>query len=252
VHAAAHDGLSFGPHRAYLVRTMNYANRSRPLSAPSQTLVSDALWKTYRWMAAGLGVTGLVAMGVASSEAALNLIIGNRLVFYVLLFAQLGLVMAFNSVAQRASTAVVAAMFFAYAALTGATMSVIFLIYTMSSIASVFFITAGAFAGLSLVGLVTKRDLGAIGRFAIFALIGLIIASLVNMFVASSGLDLAISAVGVLIFAALTAYDTQKLKELFASGEMNANMPLVGALTLYLDFINMFLFLLRLFGRRRD
>jgi len=231
---------------------MNYANRSGQLAAPSQTLVSDALWKTYRWMAAGLGVTGLVAMGVASSEAALNLIIGNRLVFYVLLFAQLGLVMAFNSVAVRASTAVVAAMFFTYAALTGATMSVIFLVYTMSSIASVFFITAGAFAGLSLVGLITKRDLSAIGRFAIFALIGLIIASLVNFFVASSGLNLAISAVGVLIFAALTAYDTQKLKELFASGEMNANMPLVGALTLYLDFINMFLFLLRLFGRRRD
>lgn len=231
---------------------MNYAPRSSPLAAPTQTLVSDALWKTYRWMAAGLGVTGLVAMGVASSEAALQAIIGNRIVFYVLLFAQLGLVMAFNSVAVRASTAVVAAMFFAYAALTGATLSVIFLVYTMSSIASVFFVTAGAFAGLSIVGLVIKRDLSAMGRFAIFALIGLIIASLVNMFVASAGLNLAIAAIGVLIFAALTAYDTQKLRNLFASGEVHANMPLVGALTLYLDFINMFLFLLRLFGRRRD
>lgn len=242
-----------------LVGTMNYDNRGgmrgwggAPAYAPSEGLVSDALWKTYRWMAAGLGVTGLVAMAVASSPAALDLILGNRLVFYVLLFAQLGLVMTFNAAAARASTAAVAAMFFAYAALTGCTLSVIFLVYTMSSIGSVFFVTAGAFAGLSVVGLVTKRDLGVVGRFAIFALIGLVLASLVNLFVASSGLSFGISVVGVLVFAALTAYDTQKLKQLFAYGEVNANLPLVGALTLYLDFVNMFLFLLRLFGRRRS
>lgn len=222
------------------------------MARPRQGLVSDALWASYRWMAAGLGVTGLVAMLVASSPAALDVILGNRLVFYVLLFAQLGLVFAFNSVAVRAHTAAVAAMFFAYAALTGTTLSVIFLVYTASSIASVFFITAGAFAGLSFVGLVTKRDLSAVGRFAIFALIGLILASLVNMFLASSGLAFLVSIAGVLVFAGLTAYDTQKLKHLFASGEVHANMPLVGALVLYLDFINMFLFLLRLFGRRRD
>ena len=214
--------------------------------------VSDALWTTYRWMAAGLGITGLVALLVASSPAALEVILGNRIVFYGLLLAQLGLVFAFNSVAMRARTAAVAAMFFAYAALTGATLSVIFLIYTAASIASVFFVTAGAFAGLSFVGLVIKRDLSAIGRFAIFALIGLILASVVNIFLASSGLGFLISIVGVLLFAALTAYDTQKLKDLFASGQVHANMPLVGALMLYLDFINMFLFLLRLFGRRRD
>jgi FtsH-binding integral membrane protein len=152
----------------------------------------------------------------------------------------------------RASTAAVAAMFFAYAALTGVTTSVIFLVYTAASIASVFFVTAGAFAGLSIVGLVTKRDLSAIGRFAIFALIGIILVSLVNIFVASAGLNFFLGVAGVLVFAALTAYDTQKLKALFASGEVHANMPLVGALMLYLDFINMFLFLLRLFGRRRD
>jgi FtsH-binding integral membrane protein len=240
---------------------MNYDPRSQfrdPWAAPAMArrregLVSDALWASYRWMAGGLGVTGVVAMLVASSPAALDIILGNRLVFYVLLFAQLGLVFAFNSVAVRASTAAVAAMFFAYAALTGTTLSVIFLVYTASSIASVFFVTAGAFAGLSVVGLVTKRDLSAVGRFAIFALIGLILASLVNIFVASSGFNFLISIAGVLIFAALTAYDTQKLKQLFASGEVHANMPLVGALMLYLDFINMFLFLLRLFGsRRRD
>lgn len=231
---------------------MHYAPRQEALQTDSQALVSDALWTTYRWMAAGLGVTGLVAMLVASSPAALSILFGNRILFYVLLFAQLGLVMAFNTVAARASTAAVAAMFFAYAALTGTTLSVIFLVYTMSSIASVFFVTAGAFAGLSVVGLVTKRDLSGVGRFALFALFGLILASIVNIFLASSGLGFLISVVGVLLFAALTAYDTQKLKNLFASGEVHANMPLVGALVLYLDFINMFLFLLRLFGRRRS
>lgn len=219
---------------------------------PRAALVSDALWKTYRWMAAGLGVTGAVAMLVASSPAAVEVILGNRAVFYVLLFAQLGLVMAFNAVAVRASTMAVAGMFFLYAALTGATLSSIFFIYTMTSIASVFFVTAGAFAGLSIVGLVIKRDLGPVGRFLTFAVIGLVIAMIVNMFVVSAGLNLAICAIGVLVFAGLTAYDTQKLKTLFASGEVQANMPLVGALMLYLDFINMFLFLLRLFGRRRD
>ena len=214
--------------------------------------VTDALWKTYRWMAAGLGVTGVIAMGMASSQAAMDTLVRTPMLFWGLLIAQLILVMAFQAVAQRSSTAVVAGMFFAYAALTGVTFSTIFLVYTMSSIASVFFVTAGAFAGLSVVGLVIKRDLSAVGRFALFALIGLIIASLVSVFVPSAGLNLAICAVGVLIFAALTAYDTQKLRNLFASGEVHANMPLVGALTLYLDFINIFLFLLRLFGRRRD
>jgi uncharacterized protein len=230
---------------------MNESARAWP-RPQTAGLVSDALWATYRWMAAGLGVTGIVAMLVASSPAALEVVLGNRLVFYVLLFAQLGLVLAFNSVAVRARTPAVAAMFLGYAALTGVTTSVIFLVYTMTSIASVFFVTAGAFAGLSMVGLVTKRDLSAVGRFAMFALIGIILASLVSFFVPSAGLNLAIAVIGVLVFAALTAYDTQKLKHLFASGETHANMPLVGALMLYLDFINMFLFLLRLFGRRRD
>lgn len=237
---------------AYSVDIMNYASRSPGLAGPKTALVSDALWATYRWMAAGLGVTGAVAMLVSSSQPALELIFGSPIVFYGLLFAQLGLVMAFNAVAMRASTLVTALMFFAYAALTGTTLSAIFLVYVHSSIAAVFFITAGAFFGLSMVGLVTKRDLGAVGRFAIFAVIGLIIASLVNIFLASTALDFVISIVGVVAFAALTAYDTQKLKEMFASGRVHANLPLVGALTLYLDFINMFLFLLRLFGRRRD
>lgn len=230
---------------------MNYSARGFA-GQQARPLVSDALWATYRWMAGGLGITGVVAMLVASSPAALEFIFGNRIVFYVMLFAQLGMVWTFSSVAQRASTAATAAMFFVYAALTGATLSSIFLLYTATSIAATFFVTAGAFAGLSIVGLVTKRDLSAVGRFAIFALIGIILAGIVNMFLASTALQLAISVIGVIVFAALTAYDTQKLRDAFSSGEIHANMPLVGALMLYLDFINIFLFLLQLFGRRRD
>ena len=226
-----------------------YEAASRPLAASTES-ANDILWVTYRWMSVGLGITGLVAWLVSQSPEALDLVVGNRLVFYGLLFAQLGLVFAFSSVAQRASTAVTAAMFFVYAALTGITFSVLFLVYTSSSIASTFLITGGAFAGLSVFGAVTKRDLSGVGRFAIFALIGLIIASVVNIFLASTALMWIVTFAGVAIFAALTAYDTQKLKELYAAG-VGGNLALRGALTLYLDFINMFLFLLRLFGRRR-
>jgi FtsH-binding integral membrane protein len=232
---------------------MNYAPRDRARGVPRAAAASanDALWTTYRWMSLGLALTGLVALGVASSQAALELVLGNRIVFYGLLLAQLGLVFGFNAAATRASTPVVAGMFFLYAALTGVTFSTLFLVYTASSVGGVFFITAGAFAGLSAFGFFTKANLGAIGRFALFALIGLIIASVVNLFLQSSPLQWLISVVGVLLFGALTAYDTQKLKNIFASGEAHANMPLVGALMLYLDFVNMFLFLLQLFGNRR-
>jgi FtsH-binding integral membrane protein len=228
---------------------MNYATEGRVTAA--RDVVSDALWITYRWMALGLAVTGVVALGVAHSPAALGILLGNRILFYAILFGQLGLVFAFSSMAMRVSTAAAAFMFFAYAALTGVTFSTLFLVYTASSIAATFFVTAGAFAGLSVVGLFTKRDLSAIGRFAIFALVGVIIASVVNMFLHSGGLDWLLTFAGVLLFAALTAYDTQRLKVIFARGGVSANLPLVGALTLYLDFINMFLFLLRIFGDRR-
>ncbi len=230
---------------------MNYARQGALVASPDRS--SDALWVTYRWMTLGLALTGVVALAVAHSPGALDFLVGNRLVFYVLLFAQLGLVVALNALAWRVSTAAAAAMFFGYAGLTGVTFSTLFLVYTSSSIASTFLVTAGAFAGLSVFGAVSKRDPSAVGRFAVFALIGLILGSLVNMFVRSTGLEWLITIAGVLIFAALTAYDTQRLKNLFQRQATDANLPLVGALTLYLDFINMFLFLLRLFGaRRRD
>jgi FtsH-binding integral membrane protein len=230
---------------------MDYASRGS-LTATRES-ISDALWVTYRWMTLGLATTGVVALGVAHSPGLVESLLQNRLLFYVLLFAQLGLVVALSSLAPRVSTAAAALMFFGYAALTGVTFSTLFLVYTASSIAGTFFVTAGAFAGLSVFGAVTKRDLSAIGRFGLFAIIGVIIASFVNMFLRSSGLDFFVSVIGVLLFAGLTAYDTQRLKDLFRRGDTVANLPLVGALTLYLDFINMFLFLLRFMGaRRRD
>jgi FtsH-binding integral membrane protein len=229
---------------------MNYATERR--FAASSEGATGALWVTYRWMTLGLATTGLVALVVANSPAALDLLAGNRILFFALLCGQLGLVFALSAAAARVSTAVAALMFFAYAALTGVTFSTLFLLYTATSIAGTFFVTAGAFAGLSVFGTVTKRDLSAIGRFGLFALIGLILASLLNMFVHSSGLEWIITVAGVLLFAGLTAYDTQRLKDIFQRGETSANLPIVGALTLYLDFINMFLFLLRFMGRRRD
>ncbi len=226
-----------------------YQASARPLASEAES-ANDILWVTYRWMSVGLGITGLVAWLVANSPAALGLVLGNRWAFYGLMAVELGLVFAFTAVARRASTAVAAAMFFAYAAVNGLTFSLIFVVYTSASIASTFLVSAGAFAGLSVFGAVTHRDLSGVGRFALFALIGLIIASVVNIFLASSALLWLTTFAGVAIFAALTAYDTQKLKALYAAGE-TGNLALRGALMLYLDFINMFLFLLRLFGRRR-
>jgi uncharacterized protein len=226
-----------------------YQAAPRPLALASES-ANDILWVTYRWMSVGLGITGLVAWLVSQSPAALELVVGNRIVFYGLLIAQIGIVIAFNPVAARASAVVTGAMFFTYAALTGLTFSVLFLLYTSSSIASTFLVTSGAFAGLSVFGAVTHRDLSGVGRFAIFALIGLIIASIANLFLASSALMWITTFAGVAIFAALTAYDTQKLLALYAAGA-GGNLALRGALMLYLDFVNMFLFMLRLFGRRR-
>lgn len=231
---------------------MDYAGR-RPIVASGESSVTDALWVTYRWMTLGLATTGVVALGVAHSPSLVEALVQNRVLFYGMMFAQIGLVIAFSSLAVRVSTGAAALMFFAYAALTGVTFSTLFLVYTASSIAGTFFVTAGAFAGLSVFGAATKRDLSAVGRFALFAIVGVILASLVNMFLRSSGLDWLITVVGVVLFAGLTAYDTQRLKALFRTSGTGANLPLVGALTLYLDFINMFLFLLRILGdRRRD
>lgn len=222
--------------------------------AESQTRSAERaefFWKTYQWMSLGLGLTGLVAYGVSVTPSLARLILGNQILFFGLIIAELGLVVAFSSMVSRVSFGKAAAMFLGYSFLNGLTFSVIFLAYTQESIFQVFLISGGSFAALSFFGMVTKRDLSPMGQFLFFGLIGIIIASVVNWFVQSSAMYAIISYAGVLVFAGLTAYDTQKLKNIFDARGEGGNLALRGALTLYLDFINLFLFLLRILGRRR-
>jgi hypothetical protein len=207
----------------------------------------------YRWMAAGLVVTAGVAWLVAGSPAARQAIFGNRLVFWGLIVAQLGLVVVLSAAVNRLSAGVAGLLFVAYSALTGATLSSILLVYTGASIASAFAVTAGTFAAMSVFATVTKRDLSGWSTFLFMGLIGVVIAALVNMFLQSGMLQFVISCAAVVVFTGLTAYDTQKLRRLAAApGGLPAAMPVNGALMLYLDFINLFLSLLNLFGGRRN
>jgi FtsH-binding integral membrane protein len=223
-------------------------------AAGTDQVVRAFFQRVYLFMGLGLGLTALVAMAVASSPAAMAVVLGNKVVFYGLIIAQLGLVVAFSAVAHKVSAATAGLMFFAYAGLSGVTFSVIFVAYTAGSIASTFFVTAGMFAALSLYGAVTKRSLDSVGSFAFMGLIGLVIASVVNIFLRSPVLYWLTTFVGVIVFTALTAYDTAKLRAMagqMSEGEAGGTLAIRGALTLYLDFINLFLMLLRLFGRRR-
>lgn len=231
--------------------SQSYGAADRIRAAGADAAVAAFMWKTYRWMSAGLGLTGLVAYVVSQTPAIHEAVFANPFIFYGLLIGELVMVIAFSAMVSRVSFSTAAAMFLAYSALNGITMSFIFLIYTQSSVAMVFFITAGSFAGLSFVGSTTKRDLSAMGSFLYIGLIGLILASVVNIFLASPAIYWITTYGGVLIFAGLTAYDTQKLKRLYAAGGEGGNLSLRGALILYLDFINLMLFLLRILGRRR-
>jgi len=213
----------------------------------------------YNYMASGVLLTGIVALGFANSSL-INLVVNPATgqatpLFWVALFAPLGVVFALSFGINRISARTAQLLFWAYAALIGVQFSSLFLVYTGASIAQAFFATAAAFLGLSLYGYTTKRDLSAMGTFFIMGVVGLLVAMLVNMFLRSPVMDLAISAIGVLVFAGLTAYDTQKIKSIYfavsGNGEALAKSAVIGALNLYLDFINMFLFLLRLFGDRR-
>jgi uncharacterized protein len=230
------------------------AASGRGLSAETTT---GFLGRVYRMMALGLGVTGVVSLLVASNPAAVQFFLGNRGVLMILIIAQFATVLAFTALLRRVSAGVAAAMFFGYAALTGITFASIFLVYTSASIAGTFFITAGAFAGLSAYGALTKRNLDGMGSFLFMGLIGLVLASIVNIFLHSPAIYWLTTFMGVIVFTGLAAYDTAKLKQLAAtadvSGEMGRKLALQGALMLYLDFINLFLMLLRIFGgRRRD
>ena len=237
---------------------MERENLMNPYSVESQgrTLAFATLMKNvYLWMTLALAVTGLTAAYVAMNPGWVYAIATNSVLFFGLIIAELAVVMILSARIARLSFATAGLMFATYSVLNGVTLSVIFLAYTMSSIATTFFVTAGTFGAMTLVGYTVKKDLSAMGRVLIMALIGLIIASIVNMFVASSALDWAITYIGVLVFVGLTAYDTQKIKQmmLMHGDEVNdgtMKLALMASLTLYLDFINLFLYLLRIFGRR--
>jgi len=210
--------------------------------------------KVYVWMTLALVITGFTAYGVASSPGIMMTIATNRFLFFGLIGAELLLVIGITSAINRLSLATATLLFVLYSVINGATLPFIFAVYTMSSIANVFFITAGTFAVMAFIGYTTKTDLSSMGKILMMGLIGLIIATLVNLFLKSTGLALIVSYVGVLIFVGLTAYDTQKIKQMLMqaedTGETAQKIALIGALSLYLDFINLFLYLLRIFGKR--
>ena len=209
--------------------------------------------RVYNYMAGGLAITGVVAY-VAAAYGFSQAIVGTPL-FWLVLFAPLGLVLLLSYRLQKMSLGAAQLTFWAYAALVGLSIAGIFLVYTHASIARVFFITAGTFAGMSLYGYTTRRDLSGMGSFMMMGLIGIIIASLVNMFIASSALQFAISVIGVVVFVGLTAWDTQQIKEMYWEGDgevIAGKKAIMGALKLYLDFLNLFILLLQFLGDRRN
>lgn len=241
----------------------NYQNRMTPAGAQSATMIDEGLraymLKVYNLMALGLAITGVAAfLSFQFAFADGQLTAFGQAIYvsplkWVVMLAPIALVFFMSFRINSMSVSAAQTTFWAYAALMGLSLSSIFLIYTGQSIVQTFFVTAASFGALSLYGYTTKRNLSAMGSFLIMGLFGLIIASLVNLFLASSALDFAISVIGVLIFAGLTAWDTQKIKESYFeadSGEAAGRKAIMGALQLYLDFINLFLFLLRFLGNR--
>ena len=211
--------------------------------------------KVYSWMSLALIVTGLVAMYTAGSESLVNLIFGNRITFYALIILELIAVGTLAGLISRMNAHIATIIFIGYSALNGLTLSVVFLVFTTESIASTFFVTAGTFGVMSVYGYTTKSDLSKWGNLLFMGLIGLIIASIANFFMKSTMIYWVTTYIGVIIFVGLTAYDTQKIKNSNVIGnegtEEDSKEAIMGALTLYLDFINLFLYLLRIFGRKK-
>ncbi len=212
--------------------------------------------KVYAWMSFALAITAFTAMYIASNENLVMTFVGNRMVFYACLFAEIGVVWWLSSRVQTLSANTATLWFILYALLNGLTLSVIFLIYTADSIASTFFVSGGMFAAMSAYGYFTKKDLTSWGSLLFMALIGLIIAGVVNVFWKNDMFSMIVSGIGVIVFTGLTAYDTQKIKSLNIIGnegtDEDRKEAVMGALTLYLDFINLFLYLLRFMGNKRD
>lgn len=210
--------------------------------------------KVYVWMTLALAITGITAYGVAHSETLLSLIYSNKVGIWVLIVGTFGLVIAISAAINKLSLQAATLLFALYSLLNGAMLASIFLVYSATVITQTFLVTAGTFAAMAFIGYTTKTDLSSVGKLLLMALIGIIIASVVNIFLGNSTLDMIISYVGVLVFVGLTAYDSQKIKQMLAErdniGEASQKIALLGALTLYLDFINLFLYLLRIFGRR--
>ncbi len=222
----------------------------------SQIWVNAFVRSVYNWMAVGLALTGAVAYGVAGSPSMIRLIFGNQLLFFGLIIGELALVFYLSARIQRLQAQTATGLFLLYAGLNGLTLSFIFIAYTKTSIASTFFICAGTFVAASVYGMATKRDLTSMGSFMAMGLIGIILASVVNLFFRSTGMQMIISYIGVIVFVGLTAYDTQKLKAMALTQPAGLDAGVVrkgailGALSLYLDFINLFLMLLRIMGNR--
>ena len=216
--------------------------------------VTSFLRGVYGWMFVGLGVTALVAVLVASSPAIITTIASNRPLLWGLMLAQLGIVFGLSASVNRIAPATASLLFVIYSALTGVTLSFVLLVFTGESVATAFVVTAGMFGAMALYGTTTKRSLAGAGQFFFMGLIGLVIASIVGIFWRNSALQFLISFVGVIVFTGLTAYDAQRLKAMalaLPEGRIGS-YTVVGALSLYLNFINLFLSLLRLFGDRRD
>jgi hypothetical protein len=235
---------------------MNQNTNQITIAQARQEASTVFLAKVFNWMAAGLGLTGIVAYFTANTGLAMA-IIGSP-VFFVLIIAELGLVFYLSARVEKMQASTASGLFIGYSVLNGLTLSVIFLAYTSASIAGTFFITAGMFGAMAVYGLVTKRDLSGWGSFLFMGLIGIIIASIVNIFLNSSAMHWMISMIGVFIFTGLTAYDVQRIKKIGEDGIMTQGHEairkgsIMGALALYLDFINLFLMLLRFFGGSRD
>jgi FtsH-binding integral membrane protein len=231
---------------------------TQPSTTAERDVAFDAglrshMLSVYNYMASGVLLTGIVAMLFANWEGAPAILFGPGILKYLIMFAPLAFVLVLSFGINRLSTGTAQMLFWGFATVMGLSLASIFFVYTGGSIATTFFATAAGFAGLSLWGYTTKKDLSGMGTFLIMGLFGLIIAMVINLFLQNPVMDLAISAIGVLIFAGLTAYDTQKIKSLYfqvAGTDFHGKAVVMGALTLYLDFINMFLFLLRFMGNR--
>jgi uncharacterized protein len=230
-------------------------NESSYVSADVRDVrVTAFLSKVYGWMFLGLLVTAGTAVAVASSPLLIDTFIANRILFWILVLGQLGLVLYLSVRVDKMAPATAAGLFLLYSAMVGVTSSVIFLVYTGASIVSAFVITSGMFGAMAVFGTFTKKSLAGVGQFMFMGLIGLVIASIVNIFLLNNMLSFVISVIGVIVFTGLTAWDAQRLKEMAVAlpeGKIGS-YAVVGALSLYLDFINLFFFILRLFGGRRD